>query len=51
MASVVIQVSDEGLGMSIVKEIMDSHHGHAVIESHRGRGTRGSLALPQVQPK
>jgi signal transduction histidine kinase len=37
--------------MSIVKEIIELHHGHITIESNLGQGTRISLSLPQVQPK
>jgi signal transduction histidine kinase len=41
-------VSGTGLGMSIVKEILDIHGGHIEIESAPGRGTAVTLWLPQV---
>jgi signal transduction histidine kinase len=44
------QISGTGLGMSIVKEIIELHHGHITIESNLGRGTRISLFLPLAQP-
>jgi signal transduction histidine kinase len=37
-----------GLGMSIVKEIMDIHGGRIEIESAPGRGTAVSLWLPRA---
>ena len=45
------QITGSGLGMSIVKEIIELHHGHITIESNLGHGTRISLALPQAQPE
>jgi signal transduction histidine kinase len=41
-------VAGTGLGMSIVKEILDIHGGHIEIESARGRGTAVTLWLPQA---
>ena len=41
-------VSGTGLGMSIVKEILDIHGGHVEIESAPGRGTAVTLWLPQA---
>jgi signal transduction histidine kinase len=35
-----------GLGMSIVKEIIELHHGTLKIDSHLGHGTRVQLCLP-----
>jgi signal transduction histidine kinase len=35
-----------GLGMSIVKEIMDLHHGRIAISSTLGKGAKVTLALP-----
>ncbi|HEU4517133.1 MAG TPA: ATP-binding protein, partial [Steroidobacteraceae bacterium] len=40
--------SGTGLGMSIVKEILDIHGGHIEIESAPGRGTAVTLWLPQA---
>ena len=45
------QITGTGLGMSIVKEIIELHHGHITIESNLGQGTCISLSLPQAQPK
>ena len=41
-------VSGTGLGMSIVKEILDIHGGHVEIESAPGSGTAVTLWLPQA---
>ena len=35
-----------GLGLALVKSIMDLHEGAAVIESQPGRGTRATLTFP-----
>jgi signal transduction histidine kinase len=43
------QVSGAGLGMSIVKEIVELHQGSLVIESTLGTGTRIGILLPQDQ--
>lgn len=40
-----------GLGMAIVKKILDDHHGEIQIESQIGVGTKMVIALPLVQPK
>jgi signal transduction histidine kinase len=40
--------SGTGLGMSIVKKIVDLHGGDIVIESAPGRGTRVRISLPAV---
>jgi K+-sensing histidine kinase KdpD len=40
-----------GLGMAIVKKIVDDHHGDIKIESRIGEGTRMIISLPLVQPK
>ena len=37
-----------GLGMSIVKEIVELHHGNLLIESTLGHGTRVRLRLPSL---
>lgn len=36
-----------GLGLSIVKEIIDNHHGNIVIKSDVGRGTTVIIKLPK----
>jgi signal transduction histidine kinase len=40
--------SGTGLGMSIVKKIVDLHGGDVVIDSVPGRGTRVRISLPAV---
>ena len=40
-----------GLGLTIVRRIMDQHHGTIDVQSERGRGTVVTLRLPRVQPK
>ena len=39
------KVSGTGLGMSIVKEIMDLHHGHVQVDSTLGQGTTMTLVF------
>ena len=39
-----------GLGMSIVKEIIDIHHGHIDIRSSFGQGTTMTIYLPELAP-
>jgi hypothetical protein len=36
-----------GLGLSIVKSILDMHHGTIAVESRVGRGTRFVVTLPR----
>lgn len=40
-----------GLGMAIVKKIIDDHHGDINIESQIGKGTKMVITLPLAQPK
>jgi len=35
-----------GLGMAVIKEIIDKHHGQIHVESKEGKGTRISVMLP-----
>jgi signal transduction histidine kinase len=44
-------VAGTGLGMSIVKEIMDIHGGRIEIESAPGQGTVVTLWLPRASPR
>jgi len=44
------QVPGTGLGMSLVKEIIDLHQGEVEIASALGQGTRVCLWLPQEGP-
>ena len=39
-----------GLGMAIVKKIMDLHGGEIEIDSAPGRGTRVRVVIPRVRP-
>jgi len=41
-------VEGTGLGMSIVRQIVDAHGGHVEIESQKGRGTRVLVGLPKA---
>jgi PAS domain S-box-containing protein len=42
-------ISGLGLGLTIVKEIIDSHHGHISVESAPGKGSRFVVELPLHQ--
>jgi len=39
-----------GLGMSIAKKIIDSHHGRLTVSSRSGRGTVVTVELPRFTP-
>jgi len=39
-----------GIGLSIVKHIVDAHHGQVRVQSEPGRATRFVLELPMTQP-
>jgi signal transduction histidine kinase len=39
-----------GLGLFMVRHIMDAHGGRAEVESEPGRGSRFRLVFPVVQP-
>lgn len=38
-----------GLGLSIVKGIIENHQGHITIDSNFGRGAKVSIVLPEVE--
>lgn len=40
------KIPGTGLGMSIVKEIIELHRGQVSVQSHLGQGTSVSLLLP-----
>lgn len=42
-------VKGNGLGLSIVKHIIDAHHGRITVESDSGRGSTFTVYLPTVQ--
>jgi len=46
--SFVSHYAGSGLGLSIVKEIVDNHHGIISIQSVKGKGTTVSLVFPLV---
>ncbi len=45
------KISGTGLGMSIVKEIVDLHRGQISISSEIGKGTKVSVCLPVMPPE
>lgn len=36
-----------GIGLSIVKEIVDKHGGYVTVDSEKGRGTKFTVSIPQ----
>ena len=38
-----------GLGLPIVKQIVDQHHGYISIESKAGKGTTVTIGIPIVE--
>ena len=43
--------SGTGLGMKIIKEVIDAHSGHISVESHEGTGTTFFVNLPVQRPQ
>jgi len=39
-------VKGSGLGLTLVKQIVEAHHGKALVESDPGKGSVFSLRLP-----
>ena len=42
------QIHGSGLGLSLVKHIIESHDGHISVESNPGRGTTFTILLPAI---
>ena len=40
------QIRGTGVGLSVVRRVVDRHHGHVTIESRAGEGTRVVLTFP-----
>jgi two-component system sensor histidine kinase PilS (NtrC family) len=45
------KVGGNGLGLSIVRRIVETHHGRVRIENRAGGGVRVTLILPLEQPE
>ena len=43
--------SGTGLGMKIIKDVVDAHSGHISVESYEGRGTTFDVRLPVHRPQ
>ena len=41
--------SGTGLGLTVVKRIVEGHHGDITLQSDQGRGTTFSIAIPAAQ--
>jgi signal transduction histidine kinase len=40
-----------GLGLTLVKGVIDAHHGSVTVESETGKGTRFILEIPSADPR
>ena len=45
------QVEGAGLGLAVVKQVVEAHGGKVGVESRLGRGSKFSFTLPKVQDK
>ncbi len=43
------QVRGSGIGLSVVRHVLDSHHGSVAIDSHVGQGTTVIVEVPEQQ--
>jgi signal transduction histidine kinase len=45
------QISGNGLGLNLVKKIVEAHGGKVLVESTRGAGSKFTIELPQDKPQ
>ena len=45
------RVGGTGLGLALVKEIIEAHHGHVEVESVYGQGSTFMFTLPVTPPR